>query len=267
MILSAALAAFVFASSPSQAEDAAVPPPLSEMAPSRATPGWARQGSSLLLYGEDGGLIQELPLHSPEDSGVNSRETIGGASPDARLAWTLDLNLVWTPGRTKLLESRRTFKAYGTAGQELWRDDSVDRPERGEPVQFAADGKTLLLSRRVDAGWVAEARTWMGQPVASIGPFPRLISMALTSNGRYALARWGVPDKSDTHTFLDLATKARKDIPSSDLVLGLARVDDSGAVRSGSKLVYDFSVALSTAAAPPATSTAAAASTAPPAAK
>lgn len=240
---------------PARADEApAPPPPLAEMAPSRSTPGWSLQASSLLLYGDDGALAQELPLRQPDDSGTVSRETLGGVSPDARIAWTLDRRLVWSPGRTKLLESHRLFRTFGTTGAELWRDEGVDLPERGAPVLFSADGKSLLLSRRSDAGWSAEARTWLGSVVATVGPFPRLITMSLTPSGRYALARWGVPDKSDTHTFLDLATKTRRDVPSSELILGLARIGDDGIVRSGSKVVFAFEASASTPAAgtPPA---------------
>jgi hypothetical protein len=260
----AALAAAALA----RADDAPAPPPeLSEMAPSRSTPGWSRQASSLLLYGDDGALSQELPLHEADEGGVGttSRETLGGVSPDARMAWTLDRRIVWNQGRTKLLESHRLLRTFGTAGSELWRDESVDLPERGAPVLFSADGKTLLLAKRGDEGWSAEARTWLGQVVATIGPFPRLISMALTPNGRYALARWGVPDKSDTHTFIDLATKTRRDVPSSELMLGLARIGDDGVVRSGSKTVFAFEVASSTQAAAPAVAPSTPAAATPPA--
>lgn len=237
-----AVAALLLCAGAARADDAAAPPPeMKEMAPSKAAPGWTRQANSLLLYGEDGALLQEIPLRRPDDNGTISNETLGGASPDGRLAWTLERRVVWSPGRTKKLESRRNLKLYGTAGTELWHDDAAEMPERGEPIQFAADGKTVLLARKLDAGWVAEARGWMGAPTATLGPYPRLISMALTPNGRYALARWSVPDQSDTHTFYDLTTKARKDVPSSDLVLGLARIGDDGVVRSGSKTVFDFS--------------------------
>jgi hypothetical protein len=247
--LAAALAlAALAAGAAARADDAPAPQvPLEEMAPSRATPGWSRQGNSLLLYGDDGALTQELPLHEADESGsgTTSRETLGGVSPDGRMAWTIDRRLVYNQGRTKLLESHRQLRTFGSAGAELWRDEAVDLPERGAPVLFSADGKTLLLSKRGDEGWSAEARTWLGQIVATIGPFPRLISMALTPSGRYALARWGVPDKSDTHTFIDLATKSRRDVPSSELMLGLARIGDDGVVRSGSKIVFSFEIASS----------------------
>jgi hypothetical protein len=251
-LLAPAAFALALLAPPAGAEETtAAPPPLADMAPARATPGWSRQASSLLLYGDDGALSQELPLHAPDDSGTTSRETLGGASPDGRLAWTLERNLVWTPGRTKILESRRTFKIYGTSGAELWRDDAADMPERGEPVQFSSDGKTLLLSRRAADGWSAEVRSWLGQSLFSLGPFPRLIAMTLARGGRYGFVRWGVPDKSDTHTFFDLTTKARRDVPSSDLLLGLARIGDDGVVRSGSKIVFSFEAAVSTGTAAP----------------
>ncbi|MDE2144079.1 MAG: hypothetical protein KGJ84_16845, partial [Elusimicrobia bacterium] len=225
MSAAAALAALALLAGPARADDApAPPPPLEEMAPSRSAPGWTRQANSLLLYGDDGSLASEIPLRQPDDFGTVSRETVGGVSPDARVAWTLERKLTWSPGRTKLLESHRTFKTFGTSGQELWRDENADLPERGDPVLFSADGRTLLLARRGDDGWSAQSRTWLGAVLSSIGPFPRLISMALTPNGRYALVRWGVPDKSDTHTFIDLTTQARHDVQSSDLVLGLARI-------------------------------------------
>ena len=225
---------------------AASGPELAEMAPSSSAPGWTRQANSLLLYGEDGSLTMELPLHEPDDAGTVTRETVGGVSPDGRVAWTLDRRLVWSPGRTRLLESHRTLKTFGTSGQELWRDEAADLPERGDPVLFSKDGRTLLLARRADDGWSVQSREWLGSVKASIGPFPRLISMFLTPNGRFALARWGVPDKSDTHTFVDLATKARRDVQSSDLVLGLARINDDGAVISGSKAVFAFDLSTGT---------------------
>lgn len=231
------------------ADDAPAPQiPLEEMAPSHATPGWSRQASSLLLYGDDGSLQQELPLHEADEAGTgtNSRETLGGVSPDGRMAWTLERNLTWNQGRTKLLESHRLFRVYGSAGAELWREDSVDAPERGAPVLFSADGKTLLLAERSGDGWTAEARTWLGQILATLGHFPRLISMALSPSGRFTLARWAVPDKSDTHSFIDLQTKARRDVPSSELVLGLARIGDDGVVRSGAKEIFAFDVSAST---------------------
>jgi len=231
-----------------RADDAPAPaPPLADMPATHSTPGWSRQASSLLLYGEDGGMAQEIPLHEADDAGTTSNETIGGVSPEGHMAWTLERRLVYSPGRTKLLESHRLFRTFGAAGAELWRSASVDIPERGAPALFSADGKTVFLAERGDDGWYADARTWLGDVLVKIGPFPRLISTALTPNGRYALARWSVPDKSDTHTFLDLAAKIRRDVPSSDLVLGLARVGDDGVVRSGSKVVFAFDVPGSTA--------------------
>lgn len=221
-------------------------PALADMAPTHSSPGWTKQGSSLLHYDPDGSLTQELPLRSGDESGL-PHALRGGTSPDGKLAWTLENRQVWNPLKSKTAETRRLFRLYGTAGQELWKDDGVDLPERGEPVIFSADGQTLLLARRAADDWSVEARTWMGVIIAGVSPFPRLISMALTPNGRFALARWGVLDKSDTHTFFDITAKKRQDVPSSNLMLGLARIGDDGVVRSGSKVVLSFETAVSSA--------------------
>jgi len=221
-------------------------PVLADMAPTRSAPGWIKQGGSLLHYDPDGSLTQEISLRGGEENGI-PHELKGGASADGRLAWTLESRQAWDPLKSKTAETRRLFRLLGSAGQELWKDDGVDLPERGEPVIFSADGQTLLLSRRTGDDWSVEARTWMGVLRAGVGPFPRLISMALSPNGRYALARWGVLEKSDTHTFFDIAAKKRRDVPSSDLFLGVAHIGDDGVARSGSKVVLSFEVATSTA--------------------
>ncbi len=54
------------------------------------------------------------------------------------------------------------------------------------------------------------------------------------------MIRWSVTDKSDTHTFLDLKAKTRRDVESSELTLGLARFGDDGVVRSGRREVMSF---------------------------
>ncbi|MEK7384139.1 MAG: hypothetical protein AAB262_12750 [Elusimicrobiota bacterium] len=221
-------------------------PVLADMAPTRSSPGWTKQGASLLLYDLDGSLSQELPLRSGEDGGL-PREMRGGTSADGRLAWTLESRQTWNPLKGKTPQTHRLLRLYGSAGQELWKDEGVDLPERGQPLIFSADGQTLLLARRAGDDWSVEARTWMGVLRAGVGPFPRLISMALTPNGRFALARWGVIDKSDTHTFFDITAKKRRDVPSSSLLLGLARIGDDGVARSGSKVVLSFETEVSSA--------------------
>lgn len=225
-------------------------PALADMAPMRSSPGWTKQGSSLLHYDADGSLTQEVPLRAADDGG-SPRELRGGTSSDGRLAWTLESRQAWNPLESKAPQTRRLLRLYGSAGQELWKDDGVDVPERGEPVIFSADGLTVLLSRRTGDDWSVEARTWMGVLLAGVGPFPRLISMALTPNGRFALARWGVLEKSDTHTFFDITAKKRQDVPSSSLLLGLARIGDDGVARSGSRVVLSFEASVSSAPAAP----------------
>lgn len=225
---------------------AAGAPVLPDMAVSRSTPGWSKQGKSLVLYDAAGELSFEIGLLR-EDSGPVTREVTGDVSPDGRAAWTLERKLTWNNSRNKLLESRRTLKIHGSTGQTLFSDDSVDLPEKGEPVVFSGDSKVILLACHFGESWSVEARDWAGGTTLKAGPFPRLVSIALTPGGRYAVARWGVPDKSDTHSFFDLWTKARKDIETSDLTLGLARIGDDGVVRSGRRDVFNFATAKSTA--------------------
>lgn len=237
-----ALLLLLLSSAPAGAADA---PVLADMAPTRSVPGWTNQGSSLLYYDAEGSLTQEVPLRG--DDGGLPREVQGGASKDGRLAWVLQSRQVWNPLVSRTAQTRRLLRLYGTEGKLLWEDKDVDLPERGDPVIFSDDGQMLLLAHHGTSDWSVDARTWMGVPLAGVGPFPRLISMALTPNGRFALARWGVLDKSDTHTFFDIVAKKRKDIPSSDFLLGLARIDDDGVVRSGSKVMASFETAVSSA--------------------
>lgn len=221
-------------------------PVLPDMAVGHSTPGWSKQGKSLVLYNAAGELSFEIGLLR-EDSGPVTREVMGDVSPDGRAAWTLERKLTWNNSRNKLLESRRALKIHGSTGQILFTDGSVDLPEKGEPVVFSNDSKVVLLARHHGESWSVEARDWAGGTTLKAGPFPRLVSIALTPGGRYAVARWGVPDKSDTHSFFDLSTKAKKDIETSDLTLGLARIGDDGVVRSGRREVFSFRTEISTA--------------------
>ncbi len=204
---------------------------------------WARQGSSLVFYDASGELSEEIGLGTWEDSSgsrVNVREILGGASRAGRFAWTLERVTTWTPDRTKFLESRRSLRLLGSNGKELWKNTDADIPEGGEPLAFSTDGESLIFSWRDARGWTASVRSYLGASLMEAGPFARLEMLALTQNGRYALIRWRVPDKSATHTFLDVARRLRVDIPSSELTLGLARITDEGKVYSGKRFVYDF---------------------------
>jgi len=228
---------------PASAADA---PALPDLAVSKSTPGWAKQGRSLVLYDADGSLSFEIGL-SREENGPVTSEVRGDASPDGKAAWTLDRRLTYNQSRNRLLESRRELKIHGSAGQLLWRDASVDLPEKGEPVVFSNDSQMILTACHFGESWSMEARDWSGNTKLKAGPFPRLVSIALAPGGRYAVARWGVPDKSDTHSFFDLWTKARKDIETSELTLGLARIGDDGVVKSGRRDVFTFTTEVSTA--------------------
>jgi len=224
---------------------AAEAPALPEMAVSRSTPGWSKQGKSLVLYDADGALSFEIGLLREENGSV-TREVQGDASPDGAAAWTLERKLTWNPSRSKLLESRRSLKIHGSLGQVLWSDESADWPEKGDPVVFSKDSKTVLVACHFGESWSVEARDWTGVSKLRAGPYPRLVSIALAPGGRYAVARWGVHDKSDTHSFLDLWKNVRKDIETSELTLGLARLGDDGVVRSGRRDVFAFGTHAST---------------------
>lgn len=235
MILFAALAATILIAPALAAEAPALP----DMAVSRSTPGWSKQGKSLVLYDGEGNLSFEIGLLR-EDSGPVTREVQGEPSPDGQAAWTLERKLTWNPSRQKLLESRRALKIHGNTAQTLWNDDMTDWPEKGDPVVFSNDSKVAVIARHIGEAWSVEARDWAGNVVLKAGPFPRLINIGLAPGGRYAVARWSVYEKSDTHSFFDLWTKARKDIETSELTLGLARIGDDGVVRTGRRAAFTF---------------------------
>ncbi len=228
------------------------PPALPDMAPSRNAPGWQRQGNSLLLYDESGELVQEHGLQSSEENAgakIVVNEVTAGASANGRAAWLLERRIGWNYAKSKMLDSRRRLRVFGASGAELWGDSDADAAEQGDPVALSDDGKTALYATRagVAGSWSLMARDWTGNILMTAGSFPRLMSIALTPNGRFVMARWAVPDKSATHTFLDLKRKLRKDIPSSDMTLGLARVEDDGVVRSGRRVVFELAASTETA--------------------
>lgn len=205
--------------------------------------GWFVGGSSLLYYDEKGDLATELPLVNDEESSgtrVNTHGIIGGASPNARFGWTLERTTTWNQDRTKVYASRRLLRVFGSEGKELWSSSEADAPENGEPVTFSSDGTVLLVALRGDKGWTAQVKGWAGNTIIEVGPVPRLQLMTLTRNGKYAMVRWTVPDQSATHTFIEVPTKTRQDVPSSELYLGLAKITEDGKVYSGKRFVFDF---------------------------
>lgn len=202
--------------------------------------GWLRQSASLLYYDSAGDLANEIPLSKEDDGSGVVRDRLGGAAPNGRFAWTLERSTTWNAGRTKKLASKRLLRVYGDDGKELWEAPDADVPEEGDPVRFSQDGTTLLVALHEAGGWTVSARNYLGTTLMDAGPLPQLKVMTLTPGGKYAMIRWLVPDQSATHTFLDLAAKARRDIPSSEFSWTVARVDDDGKVYAGKRLVFDF---------------------------
>lgn len=212
-----------------------------------AAGGWITRGSSLLLLDADGQFVQEIGLVSSEDSSVGGKilvkETLGGAAKSRRVAWTMERTRVYNASRSKLLDSKRTLKLLGTRGEEIWTSAEADAEEKLDPVVFSDDGETLLLSLRGKDGWRVQAKGYLGNLLMELYPAPELEDMRLTPDGRFAMIRWAVPDKEATHTFWNLPAKARKDVPSSELHLGRATLENDGRVLSNGKLVLNLAEA------------------------
>lgn len=208
-----------------------------------AATGWTARPSALLLYDSSGTLVSEQALGSWDettDTRLIIHETRGGGAKSGRFAWTWDMKTVWNLPHTQRLEQRSVFNYFGPSGKELWDASNAAAPKNSDPVALSENGEALLLSQRSEGGFTVAVKTYIGNTLWEVGPFPSLQSIELTANGRYAVLRWSEPDKASTHTFLSIADKTRKDIPSSELHLGKAVIDESGAVLSGGKKVFSF---------------------------
>ncbi len=202
--------------------------------------GWLRQTSSLLFYDRGGNLASEIPLRTEDDGLSTVREKLGGAAPNGRFAWTLERATTWNADRSKVLSSRRLLRVYGDEGKALWESSEADTPEKGDPVAFSGDGETLLVSLRGKAGWTVSIRNYLGATLLDVGPLAHLQLMRITPSGKYAMIRWVVPDQSATTTFVQIVSRTRHDMPSSDFSWTTPRVDDDGKVYAGKRLVFDF---------------------------
>lgn len=240
LLLSASLAA---------AQDAPTAPSTSAPAAlesARQLPsGWVKRGSSLLFYEADGSLSSEIGLRSSEDGDARKWTVTtlrGDASPNGRFAWVLErVESYQRDGGRDHREGRRRLRVLGSSGKELWESGDGDLLEGVSPVLFSEDGEILLVLLRDGRGWRAEVRSYVGATLISVGPLPKVLATQLTGNGRYAMIRWNVPDESATHTFLEIPSRRRLDLPSGGLHLGAARLEQDGKVYSGSKLVVDLS--------------------------
>jgi hypothetical protein len=221
-------------------------------------PGWLRMPRSLLYYDAEGSLTNEIGLGRWEESSqsrVKVKVIDGGTSPDHRFAWTLDKRTTWNSLKTQVLESQRSLRFFDPDGKELWNEDGADSLTGSAPLVFSEDGKTCLLALRRPAGWYALLKTYLGNTLWEVGPFPRLEALQISPNGRYGLARWDDPDKSAVHSFLDLQGRNRQDVSSDHFLLGKTAVDDQGRAFAGPALVFSFTgPAVSTATAAPAAS-------------
>jgi hypothetical protein len=207
-------------------------------------PGWQRMSKSLLYYDAEGGLADEIGLGRWEEaSGTRVKVKVidGGTSLDGSFAWTLDKRTTWNSLKTKALEEQRILRFFDPDGKELWSEEGADSVSGSAPLVFSDDGKTCLLALRRASGWYAAVKTYLGNTLWKVGPFPKLEALQISPNGRYGLARWNDPDQSAAHSFLDLEKKARQDVASDRFLLGKTAVDDQGRAFSGSRLVFSFS--------------------------
>lgn len=215
--------------------------------------GWSKRGASLLLHDSTGELVSEIGLVSSEEGSGGKlivRETRGGAAKSGRFAWTLERAMTWNAARTKLLESKHLLKLLGSRGEELWSRPDGDAADTLDPVVFSAEGEAMLVSARGKEGWRVSAQGHLGNTIAELYPVPELEDMRLTPDGRFALVRWTILEKGSTHTFWDLKTQKRRDVPSSEMHLGRAELFEDGKVKSNGKLIVDLAAPEAPAAAP-----------------
>jgi hypothetical protein len=207
--------------------------------------GWRKTKSSLLLFGPEGDLINEIGLGEwTEDmgEGLKARRVMrGGASENGRFAWHWQKVETVRPGRSEiLLGSTMTLVYLGTSGQTLWNNDRADTPEDLEPLYQSRLGETAVTVERSTHGWTISAYAFTGNVLASFHTGPRLLDAALTRNGRFITALYSGVDTALIYTFYDLKTHARKDISADKTQLGRAFVQDDGTVLSGKKTIHRF---------------------------
>jgi hypothetical protein len=207
------------------------------------SPGWTKQGSSMLLYDSSSTVVMEVPLgrwEEPVEGGVSIAETQGEVSASRRFALTIKTRTLWNPTRTKKRDFRAELSLLSNTSVPLWDELDLEPPVRGAAALFDASGETLILCRHAKEGSFCALKGYLGNTLAESGPWPRVLELFVTPNGRYGYARWDVPDKSATHTFFDALKKRTKDVDSSEFPLAVARLEDDGKVYAGKKLVLDL---------------------------
>lgn len=204
---------------------------------------WEKRGSSLLYFDRTGNLSSEIGLGNWEDAssgGLTIRRVSGGVAGEGGYAWSFEQVSSWNTTKTRLLSSTGLLTFYGSRGKPLWTSDEAYPPETGDPIALSRKGEVLIMSLKAARGNVCVITDFLGGRLLTTEPFSTILSLSMTAQGRYALIRWAEPDKSDTHTIIEVRTKKRQDIPSTEFSLGEARVTDGGKVFAGKRLVYEF---------------------------
>jgi hypothetical protein len=196
------------------------------------------------MYDASGSLASEIGLSSVEESSptrLTVHDILGGAAANGSYAWTLDRKRFFDVSRSKSFGSKRLLTVFGTAGSEIWTSTEADAPLGRDPVIFSDDAQTLLVSYHSGKSWRVSVQGPLGDIRLNLGPFDELDAMDLSPNGRYAMIRWKILEQKATHSFVNIATHARRDVPSFLLHLGRAELKPDGKVFSGDEFVLDLS--------------------------
>lgn len=216
--------------------------------PRARSQGWRAAPASLLRFDAAGELADELGLGSwTEPLGgerYRRRTARGGVSADGRFAWRWEKEETLRRGRVDtVLLSSRTLEYLGTEGQVLWTAPLADAPEGLPPLFQSADGERALVLERTTETWSAGAVDFTGARALTLALGERVAYAALTPSGRYAQLDWSRRDGPLLHTFLDLGTGERADIPAAETELGKAELGDDGVARSGGRVLHRFGAA------------------------
>ena len=124
--------------------------------------GWTTTRSSLLLFDEEGRLVNEIGLGEWKEDFKGKlsgrRNMKGGISADGRFAWHWQkVETVLKDNSETVVGSTRTLVYLGTRGQILWSNENVEAPEGMPPLLQSRDGETALIIERSTSGYSAAA--------------------------------------------------------------------------------------------------------------
>jgi len=204
--------------------------------------GWRQSGASLVLFDAQGAPLDEIGLGEFREElrgGLIQRSSLkGGASADGRFAWRWKKTQTVRPGRAdRVLGSTVSLSYLGSNGEPLWSSDSADAPAGIEPVIQSGDGETALVVSKSSWGWSAACLSYAGTRVAEVAAAQRIERVALSRNGKFALALSGPIDAPLSYTFIDVSSGTRKSLRAVEAPFGIFAIENDGAVLSSSSTV------------------------------